>query len=123
MAKKASDGERKKAKWQGYVNFRPNESERAAIRERVFSSGRFSAWITELAADGYRVSHKWDAYRDAPVLEIYAQWDDMANAGRTLVVAHDDVLVAASALAFFMDEVAENGVWPSPERMSKPYDW
>lgn len=123
MPKKTDEKKRERAKWSGYVNFRPNDSEAAAIREKIFTPAQFENWLCQCADDGYRVSVKFDYYRGSPVVELYAQWSDMANAGYTLVVAHSDVRVAASAIAFFCEEIAQGGDWPTPSDLRNPYDW
>jgi len=123
MAKKAKSEARQKATWQGYVNFNPSEDEREAIRGNVLAPDKFERWVAKMADDGYRVSFKLDAYRDSLVCELYAQWQDMENAGRTLVCAHNDVLVAASAVAWFHETIASGGTWPTQRDLSNPYDW
>lgn len=124
MTKKIVDkARRKKADWRGYVNYYPTAEDRTILRDNVMSSGRFCAWVSELAADGYRVSVKDDAYRGTLALEVYGRWDDMENGGKTLVVAHDDVLVSATAIQHYMSEVCDNGVWVTEEEKGGRYSW
>ena len=123
MTSKNGSKRREKAKWAGYLNFRPNDSERAAIRESLLTFPQAIEVMAAWADNGYKVSVKHDDYRNTLVVEIYGYWADCKNPGRTLTVAHSDVLVAISAAAWFVAEIAEDGVWPDYQQMKLPYDW
>lgn len=123
MTKAKKETKREKAKWGGYVNFRPTDEEAKAVRKNLLDFTGLEGWLSRCADNGYKVSFRFDDYRDAPVCEVYGYWADCKNPGRTLTVAHNDLLVAASACRFFMETIAEAGEWPSDEAIRNPFSW
>ena len=123
MTKRTSNKKRERASFDGYLNYLPDEEDRREIKDNLLTADKVLSFLQGLADDGYRVSIKHDQYRGTQVLECYSQWKDMQNAGRTLVVAHDDVLVSASALKHFWTRIADGGVWPEQRTIDNPYSW
>ena len=118
-----NDETREKANWQGYVNWNPGPTEREAIKASLLSNGQFEGLLLDLVDEGYKVSFYHDGYRNSLVMGVYGYYADCKNPGKMLVIPHADPRVAASALAFFRDNVAEHGVWPDQVRLDNPYDW
>lgn len=70
-----------RAKWQGYVNYTPNASDKEAFKRDMEEGYDVGAAIEECLHSGYKLSVAWDGYNSAICASLYCQVVGDPNAG------------------------------------------
>ena len=117
------DSERRKAKWNGFMDWEPTREQKAVIRALEPTAGGISQMLGELAEHGYKVSFSWAESEQVVSVSLYGRFDDMPNGGHVLSLAHLDPIVALTALHWFCGENCAWGPWLVEDYRQAKLDW
>lgn len=96
--------------FRGYVNYTPNEQDKAQLKEML--SGGWDAWgeITDILTGGYKISISWDGYHDCFSAALYCTDEGNGNSGWNLPARASDPY-SALVRAIFLHVYILSGDW------------
>lgn len=112
-----------KARWRGSFNYTLTEAEKKAVKKLGDEPKLVWARLHELTDLGYKVSFQEDSRGRYKMATAYAFPAEHDNAGWSMSMFHQDVVVCLNALWFVIVEVFDRGVWPDEKQLDMRFDW
>lgn len=112
-----------KVKWQGSYNYTLTESEKKAVKKLGDEPKLVWARLHELTDLGYKVSFQEDRLGRYRMATAYAAAAEHDNAGWSMSMFHQDIVVCLNALWWVIVERFDCGPWPDEKQIDMRFDW
>lgn len=113
-----------KAEWVAFVNIRLESEHKAEIKRMSEELAPDYVWrrLSDLMDEGYAFSLTPDVDNNAVIATLTGKYDGCPNAGYSMSQRHLSANIAALALVFAHDVIAEGGNWIDASNIGQ-LDW
>jgi len=112
-----------KAKWQGFVNVRLDESEKKQVKQAILKEEDGLEFLMNAATAGYKCSISYSIPEEVFTVSLTGQYKQKPNGGVTMSIRHVDLMTAITALAWCQTEAGADGEWAERWTMSGGDNW